>query len=754
MCQGRVRLEAGNGLLAAPLWPGPFAWFALRLSLVGMKALAPTTLLLAIALMAAPHAGAQQQDGVPPTVGLVLSGGSAKGIAHIGVLRVLEELGVRVDVVSGTSAGSAVGAMYAMGLPVDSIYNLVASADWATLMGDGVPRNRRFLEQRRLDERPFLTLRLETARIALPAGAIMGSNLFRLLERATWGGATVRNFVELPRPFVAVATDIETGEGVTLEGGVLSEAVRASVGVPGALEPMRIGDRLLVDGGLSRNLPVDDVRVLGADFVICSDVSDPLESAEGLVTLVDVLMQVAAVSMVESTLRQRELCDILILPDILGMSSLEFARVDEWVSRGEVAAMAQADALREIAVRAPFAGPLPPHPDFVGDSIRIRSVEVRGAEDPRAVELVRGELGVVPGDYVGRDLLAARLSDLDATGLFGVARYRLDPVVDGAVLTVTVEERPRNRLGVGLRYDDERRAALLFTVTAYNALVYGSATRMDLRVGEETQIGARFRRRQGVTGMFSVAAAARWSQGDLSLPDTLGGKSGVDLSTGTLYLGIGAGRGTAFGVELTAERALSKVDAVSTDLLSVSFVTDRETLDRIDFPRRGTDFRGRFEWGVSDLTTAGSFSVTTLEARSYRTLHPRFTIHLGAFVGYGRGDDLPFHRRFFLGGSHRSTVFRTTHPLFRGLDSQEQSGVSVQVGTLGVRWAVLPNLYLSSAVDVGGVRDVWRFPIDDPTTGWSLGASLGTLIGPITVEVSKLFEDRDARVSIGVGREF
>ena len=223
----------------------------------------------------APTPAAGRQATAPTTIGLALSGGSAKGIAHVGVLRALERMGVRIDVVAGTSMGAVVGGMYAVGLSVASIESVMASVDWPALINDAMPRERRSLDQRRLDERAIVAVPLDGPRIALPSGAIVGSNVTRLLENVFWRVAGVRRFRDLPLPFVAVATDLETGEAVPLRDGVLSEALRASAGVPGAVEPITLGGHLLVDGAMSRNLPATDARELGADFVICSDVSEP-----------------------------------------------------------------------------------------------------------------------------------------------------------------------------------------------------------------------------------------------------------------------------------------------------------------------------------------------------------------------------------------------------------------------------------------------------------------------------------------------
>jgi len=685
----------------------------------------------------------------------VLSGGSAKGIAHVGVLRALERLGVRVDVVAGTSMGSVVGGLYALGLPVDSVEAIIRNADWSSLIGDDVARDRRSLDQRRLDERAILSVPLENLRVTLPSGAIVGSNIIRLLEVVTWEASTVRDFSTLPRPFVAVATDLETGEPVPLRGGVLSEAIRASTGIPAVVEPISIDGRLLVDGALSRNLPAADARALGADFVICSDVSDPLSSAEELRTLADVFSQVTSLSMLDATNAQRELCDVLILPDVEGLSPLAFEDVAEWVTRGDSAVGPSEEGLLTRARVAPPGAPPPRTAAFLGDSVRIVGIDVEGATDQRVRDLVRRELELDEGDFVDRETMRLRLDDLDATGLFRLVRYRLDRAGTEATLVVTVEERPRDRLAVGLRYDDEYRAALLFTASLHNLLAYGSLTRLDLRVGEETRIGVQLSRRQGVTGTVGIGIGAHWSQGEVALPVDEGGGTGIELWTGRLSFGVGPDRGTALSVELTAERAGYSGSAADPSILSGSLVLDHETLDRIDAPRRGSDVLGRLEWGASDVGPEGDFTVAVLDARVYLPLHDRLTADVGAWIGYERGEDLPLHRRLSLGGAHASALFGGTQALFQGLDAAEHSGSTVQVARLGLRWHIGGSGYLRAGVDVGGARDAWRLPIDSPMTGWALTAGTVTPIGPVELQLSKVWGERhDARLSVGVGRRF
>jgi NTE family protein len=685
-------------------------------------------------------------------VALVLSGGSAKGFAHVGVIEVLETLGVRVDVVTGTSMGSVIGGLYASGMSTDSIRNLIRRTDWDRALGDDLGREHRALDARRLDERSVLTLPLDGGGVRLPTGIASGSNMMRLAEHSTWSVSTVREFADLPRPFVAVATDIETGEAVVLQRGSLAEVMRASSGLPGVLEPLEIDGRLLVDGAVTRNLPAQDARALDADVVVCSDVAaDPVRRDE-LLSLIDVLEQVLRFSVREETIRQRGLCDVLIRPDDEGLSTLSFESFEEWFERGRQASEEHHDALVEIAGRQAEA-PVRPRPTGLPDSVRIATVSVRGVTREGSEDVVRAYLGLTPGDWVDADRLDERLRRLESTGLFGLTRYRLDDAPGGLRLTVTVEERPRDRAGLGIRYDDQRRAALLFTATLHNLLRYGSVTRVDLRVGEETQARVSYLRRYGVTGRFQGGLSLGWSEGELHPGDMA--PTGIELTRLSTTSGLLFGQSTFLGVEVAGEWAVMRDPAYPDVLLgSVAALLDHESLDRVDFPRRGVDIRARWEFGVSDLAPGGDFSHLSSSAHVYLPLHARASVDAGFFAGSGQGGDLPIHRRFLAGGQHPSAIFSTTtQPLFGGVPSQALSGSAVQIGRAGLRVEVLHGVHIRGGVDVGGVMDEWSFPIQDPLVGWRLTLGVDTVVGPATLEWGWTEEYGD-RLAISVGRSF
>lgn len=721
-------------------------------------------LLLLVAFLgwAAPAAEAQVPTR-PIRVGLALSGGSAKGFAHIGVLRVLERQGIPVHVVSGTSMGAIVGGLYALGVSVDSLEALAGTLDWDALFADQVERDRLSIDQRLFDDRTVFSVPMEGHRISLPSGAEEGSAILRLLDRLTWSGAGVRDFRDLPRPFAAVATDLETGEAVSMTTGVLSHSLRASMGLPGLLEPFKIGDQVLVDGGLARNLPAEDARVLGADFIICSDVSDPLDQADQLNSVLDVLMQTVAFRMQASTLEQRALCDILVRPDIDGLSSFAFDRADEWIARGETAAAARSPSFEALAGTT---APAPASPVLGGallpDALVADQVVLVGVEDPRAQQLVHQVMGLDPGAVITSDRMDGAVRDLYATDLFRSVRYRVDENAGAVVLSVAVEPRTHDRVGLGFRYDDLRRSALLFAATLHNRFGFGSTLRLDARLGEEMQLRGTYVGGRGGTRKLNLGGALSWTQSplDLYLEDQRVARATLRVASATAVVGLSVARSARLALELRGERARGSTSVATTDstdsqwLGSMAAVIRRDSYDRPDFPRGGGRLYARSELGISTVASGGSFAHHVVSGRRLLPLNDRVSLDLGFFAGLGTGSGLPFYRHFFLGGVHPSAAFPETQPTFFGLRNQELAGTAAQVVRVGVQWEVRHDRFLALTAEGGGAGSTWDAVSDDRRLGWAVSGGAPTMVGPIALILSGGSDTHRLKLSFNVGRQF
>src|SRR5438046_6007294 len=281
-------------------------------------------------------------------VGVAPSGGATRGLDHIGVLKVLEEAGVPVDVITGTSMGSVVGGLYAVGYTAAQLDTIVTTEDWYRLLTDPVDRRDLAVERKFTEDHYLLTLPIHRGGIKLPKSVVPGQRISQLLTGLTWSAHATRDFRALPIPFAAVATDLETSRAVVLDHGFLPDAIRASMALPSVFSPVDLGDTAVIDGGVVRNLPAQDARALGADVLICSDVTDPLAPRDSIVSLVDVLVQSVSFRVGDSERAERAACDVLIVPDVRAFTRFGFERAGELTAPGAAAARA---ALPELGAK-------------------------------------------------------------------------------------------------------------------------------------------------------------------------------------------------------------------------------------------------------------------------------------------------------------------------------------------------------------------------------------------------------------------
>ncbi|MGH8149031.1 MAG: patatin-like phospholipase family protein, partial [Steroidobacteraceae bacterium] len=296
---------------------------------------------------------------VPPhhrlRIGLVLSGGGARGAAHIGVLEMLAKMRIPIDAIAGTSMGAVVGGLYASGLSPAEIKSMMDSVNWNDAFSDEPPR--KDLSFRRKEERlqfPMkLPLGLRGGKLRLPRGLLEGETLTRILRRLTLPVAEITNFDDLPTPFRAVATDLTTGEPVVMRAGDLATAMRASVSAPGVFSPVERDGRLLVDGGISENLPIDVAREMHVDVLIVVDVGFPLYPRNRLVSPAVISDQMLAILIRRESERQLATLaprDVLITPNLGDASSFDFSIIKRAIGAGEQAAQAAAPRLRALAL--------------------------------------------------------------------------------------------------------------------------------------------------------------------------------------------------------------------------------------------------------------------------------------------------------------------------------------------------------------------------------------------------------------------
>lgn len=699
----------------------------------------------------ATRAAAQRAPAIPvtdiphPRVGLVLSGGSAKGFAHIGVLQVLHQLGIHVDLVTGTSMGAIMGGLYAAGYSPDQLDSLVTSEDWGNLFRRPTDRRKQSPAEKAATEKYMLTFPLEHARIALPQGVVPRQSIAEHLERYTWPVHDVTDFNELPTAFGALVTDLDTGNPVLLQHGSLAQAIEASAAVPGAFAPVTLPDgRRVVDGAVIRNLPAEDARAMGADLVICVDVSERPSAADSLRSLIDVVQQTVSFRVQASNQVERPLCNVVIDPDVNGIPSLDFSRARVWIDRGRSAALAQLPALTAIAdsehaVRGVIAARPPLARD---DSIFVLQLSWT-AVSPGADALVRAAVGL-------RDSTWVRLSDVEgavdrvySTGRFDQVSFRVEPGTGGDNLLFDLTEGDRDVVGVGVHYGTPRGAALLVGATVNDWLTPGSKVGLSARLGDEQQFDGRFLLGAGPEARFLQTYRVTFTRTSLPhiRPAGVEAAPALDVHEVSTQIARVLGHAGYVGVELTHAQSSDGVRGADTVLAlrSQSYTTlggilSLDTYDRTFAPTTGA--AGLLVW-EQNVGHGLSFTHRFADLQGAVPASGRVTLLGRVDVGYAWGNgDLPLHDHFFLGGSVPSSVWASQFIPFLGLDPQSRQGTTVQAAQAGVQAEVRDNLFVTLRGNVGNVFDQWPIGV-----GWGsylrgAGLTIGTTLAPGPVSIT------------------
>ena len=490
----------------------------------------------AACLAGPPSARAQQTDvDAPPPqrprVGLVLSGGGARGAAHIGVIRALEEMHVPVDAIAGTSMGAVVGGLYAAGLSGQEIEQVFASLDWQDLLRDRTPR-KDLVYRRKQDDRSFLAtgglgINADDG-VTLPLGLLQGQKITQVLRNATMRVADVQDFDHLPTPFRGLATDLETGEPVVLRSGDLATVLRASMSAPGVLAPVDIDGRLLVDGGLVDNLPVDLAREMGVDIVIAVDVSFPLATRAGLESPLDVTNQMIAIMVrrgTQASLKELHPDDVLVSPDLGRMTSIDFSKMAQVMVAGEVAAAREQQRLASLGVSEErYAAWVAARVRAADPSFRVAFVRPGPLSGPDAERI-----DAVFGDMAGRPLdtreLQSRAYDQYALDRYEAVDYRVvnDDGEDGLEIDMRRKSWGPNflRFGMSIESDYEggtvANAGARLLLTDVNRL--DGELLFDGQLGEEPHFYTELFQPLSLTTDFFVAPAFRYDLETLQIVD-------------------------------------------------------------------------------------------------------------------------------------------------------------------------------------------------------------------------------------------
>ena len=728
-------------MIAFPRFPGRMRAMRFRLVIPALllafalpaAALAPSAAPGASASASASAASAplpRHADGSRPRIGLVLSGGGARGLAHVGVLKALERAHVRIDAIAGTSMGAIVGGLYASGMSADELETELRRIDWDALFAPRVARP--FLSQRRKEEDFEIATGLEfgmhDGELGAPQGALSSRGLELLLRRLTLPVRHVEDFDRLPIPFRAVATDMESGKPVILAHGDLAVALRSSMSVPGVFAPTEVDGRLLGDGGLVDNLPVDVARAMGVDIVIVVNIGTPLSGRESLSSVVGLTEQMIAIlteQNVERSIATLKAHDLLLNPDLGKLTSSDFSRVSELISIGDAYAQAQAPRLAAYA-----------SPD--DEYARWAAAHVQPTMEPTPLLAVKfaGSLQTNPGRFEAKlqsqagELFDTKKAEADArrlaaSGDYTRADYRLVEGPAGETLLFDLQDKPwgPNYLRVGLDLHADFSGHSGFDVKLSHNHHWlddnGTEWRNFIQVGERPAIFSEiyhplFRNIDDRSDWF----AAAYVSGDRQHRSVYAGEDGAEIaqflrSTGQIGIDLGLpfsrlGELRAGFLHLTTSTTPTLLSAQWTgptqaqvwqeDGLRVRGVVDQ--LDYVNFPTSGYRLVGEGVLGTRRLQRSEHMARASVEGTVVDTFG-RSTFELHGALKMADEHSLLVVDQYTLGGFQQLSGYRP----------DQLSGNAVLFGRLNwyTRLANSPvfarGFYVGASLEAGNAWD-------------------------------------------------
>lgn len=449
------------------------------------------SLLLLLSFLSVQAQQAPDANKKRPKIGLVLSGGGAKGLAHIGVLKVLEEAGIRPDYITGTSMGSIIGGLYASGYSASELDSIVRKANWAVLLSDQIPLFDVVPEEKNDYNRFQLEFDIDKSGLSLPPGVVKGQRISEYLSELTWRVANIKDFNELPIPFRCVAADLITGERYVFKEGDLMTAMRASMAIPSVFTPVELGNKYLVDGGVLDNFPVKECQKMGADIIIGVNVGfKDFPTKKDMNSITKVLLTSASIGSHPELVEAIGLTDYLISPELAPYTTSSFFDGPKIIERGEAAARKQFELFRSLADSLnTLAPPTPVRHITDPESIIVNDIQIKNREHISKSFFI-SNLGFNEGDTVTVKQVNEGIRSLIGTRFYEKITYELQPFDNGYSIVFNTLETKSAKAKFSIHYDTELKAGIIANLTLRNLLTKNSRLSLTTDISESPRIYA------------------------------------------------------------------------------------------------------------------------------------------------------------------------------------------------------------------------------------------------------------------------
>ncbi len=719
------------------------------------------------------------QDSAPkvtpqPKVGLVLSGGGAKGLAHIGVLKVLEQAGVKVSFIGGTSMGAVVGGLYASGYNARQIDSIFACTDFDELLTDFVPRSSKSFYEKKNDEQYVISLPFQNFKIGIPTALSKGMYNYNLLTRLTHNVRHIRDFNQLPIPFLCMATDVETGDEILLDKGFLPQAMLASSAFPTLFSPVEIDGKILVDGGVRNNYPIDEIRKLGADIIIGVDVQDGLKDRTSLKDASKILIQITNLQMMEHMQEKIKKTDIYIKPEIKGFSVISFDDGKTLINKGEEAAFSVYEKLKSIAeLTKPQNGNIKSN-----DSLYFKEIFINELENYTRSYVI-GKIGFNPNKKINYQDLKKGIDNLTATQNFSSINYTIDKNEGADNLNLRLIENPiRTFVKFGLHYDGLYKTGILMNLTKKKIGLKNDVVSLDIILGDNFRYNLDYYIDNGF--YWSFGFKSRLNTFNKTIPYDFAKHTILStLNLNTINIDYSDFTNQAYLQTLFSQKFLIgggleykelRIKSENLPQLSDKTIEDAsyfssfaylkyDSLDNKYFPKKGIYFFGDIQaYAYSSNTLEkfnfiNSFTIAKGEMGFVRTFWNKYTLKVQSEGGFSIGQEslTPFY--FVLGGYGFQAINNFRH--FYGYDFVSIYGDSYIKSTITLDYEVMKKHHLNIAANIANAENKlflnngWF--AKPKYTGYAVGYGLETKIGPIEVKYTWSPETNKGYVWFNVG---
>ena len=692
-----------------------------------------------------------------PKIGLVLSGGGAKGFAHIGVLKVLEQAGIKIDFIGGTSMGAVVGGLYASGYSAAQIDSIFYITNFDELLQDYIPRSSKSFYEKKNDEMYAISLPFNKFRIGIPIALSKGMYNYNLLARLTHKVRHIRDFNKLPIPFLCIASDVEAGDQVILNSGYLAQAMLASSAFPSLFSPVEIDGKLLVDGGVTNNYPIEEVRKMGADIIIGVDVQDDLKDRKYLKNATRILIQITNMDMIKDMKRKIALTDIYIKPDVANFGVISFNDGKTIIKKGEEATFVVYEKLKKLtdSLQILKSDKL----TIVKDSIQLKNINITKLDNYTRAYII-GKLKFKPGNDITYDDLKIGINNLNATQNFSNIAYTLEDNNGKDDLKISLTENAnKTYLKFGLHYDGLYKSTILVNFTHKKSFFKNDVFSLDLGLGDNIRYNFDYYVDNGF--YFSFGFKSRFN--------TFNRNIGTDFNNGQLLTELGLktinidfadftnqayvqtvfiqkfliGAGVEWKNLKIKSQTLENVSPLleKSDYASVFGYLKYDSFDNKYFPKKGWLFAGDFQSFLysSDYTNEFSkFSIAKGNFEIAKTLYKKITIRAQTEAGFAIGGESVHFFDFVLGGYGFNTI--NNFKQFYGYDFLSVAADSYIKTCFTFDVEVIKKNHLNFSANYANVDNnlfkTGEWLSKPKYNGYAIGYGLETILGPLEVKYS------------------